>query len=70
MASDQRPTVKVGDVIRVHIPPLPDLWRVDELLSAAGTWGWFLRISQDSGKISRVIAPRGFEIVSAEEIGE
>ena len=64
MASVQRPTVKVGDIIRVHVPELFGLWRVDEVVSAAGTWGWFLRISQEGGKISRIIAPRGFEIVS------
>jgi|ERR1700674_103081 len=59
------PTVKAGDLIRVHIPPLPDLWKVDELLHTPGTWGYFLRISQNSGMVSRTIAPRGFEVVSS-----
>jgi hypothetical protein len=57
------PNVHVGDLIRVHVPPLPDLWIVDEVLKDPGTWGYFLRISQHSGKVSRTIAPRGFEIV-------
>jgi hypothetical protein len=60
------PTVRAGDVIRVHVPPLPDLWMVDAVLVGSGTWGYFLRISQRVGgtKLSRTIAPRGFEIVS------
>jgi hypothetical protein len=61
------PTVKVGSVIRVNVPPLPGLWRVDEVLAAAGTWGYFLRISQDYGRVSRTIAPRGFQIISGME---
>jgi hypothetical protein len=60
------PSVNVGDVIRVHVPPLPDLWTVDAVLVGSGSWGWFLRISQrvSGGKVSRTIAPRGFEIIS------
>jgi len=64
------PTVNVGDVIKVHVPPLPDLWRVDEVLAAPGTWGYFLRISQEGGKVSRTIAPLGVEIVSSKENAE
>jgi len=39
---------------------------VDAVLVGSGTWGYFLRISQRVGgtKLSRTIAPRGFEIVS------
>jgi hypothetical protein len=59
------PNVNVGDVIRVHVPPLPDLWTVDAVLVEQRDSGaYFLRISQNSGQISRTIAPRGFEIVS------
>jgi hypothetical protein len=60
------PTVKRGDIIRVHVPQLPNLWLVDAVL-VGGSWGYFLRISQQvtGGMVSRTIAPRGFEIVAA-----
>jgi hypothetical protein len=49
------PTVKAGDVIRVHVPELTELWVVDEVLG--GSWGYLLRISQDRGAVVRTIAP-------------
>jgi hypothetical protein len=61
------PAVKVGDVIRVHVPKLPDLWRVDELLYDPSSHARFLRISQNNGMVKRIISPRGFEIVSGTE---
>jgi hypothetical protein len=75
MASVQRlrdihtvPTVKVGAIVRVHVPELQGLWRVDAVL-VGGSWGYFLRISQRvaGGKISRTIAPRGYQIITGEE---
>ena len=62
------PNVNVGDVIRVHIPPLPDLWKVDEILRHDPSGEYLLRISKDSGKFSRTIAPRGFEVVSRADV--
>ena len=74
MASSQRPTVQIGDVIRVHVPDLgPDLWRVDDVLQHRDGWGYFLRISQrrDGAKVCRVIAPIGYQIItSMEDFGQ